>query len=95
MGCAPDTFLDVGLQTCRELLDDGWIGDPIGATAFILTDGPEGWHPDPAFFYKTGGGPVLDLGPYYLTALVSLLGSVSAITGQAKNHLEGTDNCKR
>ena len=84
LGCAPDTFLGAGLQTCRKLIDDGRIGEPVGATAFMLNGGPEGWHPDPAFYYKAGGGPMLDMGTYYLTALVSLLGPVSTIVGQTK-----------
>ncbi len=84
IGCAPDTFLGAGLQTCRKLIDDGRIGEPVAATAFMLSGGPEDWHPDPAFYYKAGGGPMLDMGPYYLTALVSLLGPVSAMSGHAK-----------
>lgn len=81
VGSAPDTFLGGGLQTSRKLIDDGWIGKPIGATAFMMSHGPEGWHPDPEFFYKRGGGPMLDMGPYYLTALVTLLGPVRRVTG--------------
>jgi len=86
VGCAPDTFLGAGLQTCRKLIDDGWIGRPLSGTAFMLGTGPEVWHPNPAFFYQRGGGPMLDLGPYYVTALVHLLGpvkAVSAMTGKA------------
>ena len=84
VGCAPDTFMGAGLQTCRKLIDDGAIGEPIGATAFMLGHGPERWHPDPEFFYKVGGGPMFDMGPYYLTALVSLLGPVARVTGMAR-----------
>jgi len=84
VGCAPDTFLGAGLQTCRKLIDDGWIGEPIAATAFMTGHGPEGWHPDPQFFYQVGGGPMFDMGPYYLTALVSLLGPVKRVTGSAR-----------
>jgi predicted dehydrogenase len=84
VGCAPDTFLGGGLQTCRKLIDDGAIGVPLGATAFMAGRGPEGWHPDPEFFYKAGGGPMFDMGPYYLTALVSLLGPVHRVTGSAR-----------
>lgn len=83
VGCAPDTFLGGGGQTCRKLIDDGWIGTPVAATAFMMGHGPESWHPNPFFFYQFGGGPVFDMAPYYLTALVNLLGSierVSAIT---------------
>ena len=84
IGCAPDTFLGAGLQTCRKLLDDGVIGTPVAATAFMMGGGPEGWHPNPAFFYQVGGGPMFDMGPYYLTALVSLLGPVEAVTGMTR-----------
>jgi predicted dehydrogenase len=84
VGGAPDTFLGGGLQTCRKLLDDGAIGRPVAAVAFMLGHGPEGWHPSPDFFYKPGGGPMLDMGPYYLTALVSLLGPVRRVTGSAQ-----------
>ncbi len=81
VGCAPDTFLGGGLQTCRKLIDDGVIGEPIAATAFMLSHGVESWHPNPDFYYKVGGGPMFDMGPYYLTALVHLLGPVRRVTG--------------
>ncbi len=84
VGSAPDTFLGAGIQTCRKLIDDGWIGEPIGATAFMMNHGHEGWHPDPEFYYKNGGGPMFDMGPYYLTALVSLMGPVKRVTGSAR-----------
>jgi predicted dehydrogenase len=84
VGCAPDTFLGAGLQTCRKLIDDGAIGEPIGATAFMTCHGHESWHPDPEFYYKVGGGPMFDMGPYYLTALVSLMGPVKRVTGSAR-----------
>jgi predicted dehydrogenase len=84
VGCAPDTFLGGGLQTCRKLIDDGWIGEPIGATAFMMSHGPESWHPNPTFFYQPGGGPMFDMGPYYLTALCVLLGPVQRVTGSAR-----------
>lgn len=84
VGSAPDTFLGAGLQTCRKLLDDGWIGRPVAATAFVLGHGHESWHPSPAFYYQKGGGPLFDMGPYYLTALVSLLGPVARVTGSAQ-----------
>jgi predicted dehydrogenase len=83
-GGAPDTFLGGGIQTCRKLIDDGWIGEPVAATAFMAGHGPEGWHPSPDFFYKVGGGPMFDMGPYYLTALVALLGPVQRVTGSAR-----------
>lgn len=81
IGCAPDTFLGGGLQTCRKLIDEGAIGRPLSATAFMMSGGHEGWHPNPDFYYKVGGGPMFDMGPYYLTALVSLLGPVQSVTG--------------
>jgi len=84
VGCAPDTFLGGGIQTCRKLIDDGWIGEPVAAQAFMLGHGHESWHPDPEFYYKAGGGPMFDMGPYYLTALVSLLGPVKRVTGSAR-----------
>lgn len=83
-GCAPDTFLGGGHQTARKLLDDGAIGDPVAGTAFIMHHGPEAWHPDPAFYYQKGGGPLFDMGPYYLTALVNLLGPVRRVAAMAK-----------
>lgn len=84
VGCAPDTFLGGGIQTCVKLIRDGWIGDPIGATAFMTCHGHESWHPDPEFYYKVGGGPMFDMGPYYLTALVALMGPVRRVTGMAR-----------
>lgn len=84
VGGAPDTFMGGGIQTCRKLIDDGWIGRPVAATAFMTCHGHENWHPDPAFYYKAGGGPMFDMGPYYLTALVNLLGPVSRATGSAR-----------
>jgi len=84
VGNAPDTFLGAGIQTCRKLIDDGAIGRPVAATAFMMSRGHEGWHPSPEFYYKAGGGPMFDMGPYYLTALVSLLGSVKRVTGSTQ-----------
>ncbi|MEZ4869567.1 MAG: Gfo/Idh/MocA family oxidoreductase [Caldilineaceae bacterium] len=81
VGCAPDTFLGGGLQTCRKLVDDGVIGEPVAATAFMMSRGHEHWHPNPDFYYQPGGGPMFDMGPYYLTALVSILGPVRRVTG--------------
>ena len=71
VGCAPDTVLGTGTQTAREAVDDGRLGTPVAATAFMITPGHEPWHPDPEFYYQPGGGPLLDMGPYYLTALVT------------------------
>ena len=81
LGCAPDTFLGGGIQTCRKIIDDGLIGEVIGANAFMMCHGHESWHPNPAFYYQVGGGPMFDMGPYYLTALVSLIGSVDSVAG--------------
>ncbi|MBT0769119.1 Gfo/Idh/MocA family oxidoreductase [Kineosporia sp. J2-2] len=81
VGCAPDTVLGTGIQTARALVDDGRIGVPVAATAFMTTPGHERWHPDPEFLYRPGGGPLLDMGPYYLTSLVHLLGPVASVTG--------------
>ena len=84
VGGAPDTFMGGGIQTCVKLIDDGWIGEPIGATAFMMCHGHEGWHPDPEFYYKAGGGPMFDMGPYYLTALVALMGPAKRVTGSTR-----------
>lgn len=84
IGAAPDTFLGGGIQTCLQLIREGAIGEPVGATAFMLSHGPEGWHPDPEFYYEQGGGPMLDMGPYYLTALVALLGPIRRVTASAR-----------
>jgi len=82
---APDTFLGAGLQTCRELIDNGEVGDVVNAFGFLISKGPEGFHPNPAFFYQPGGGPLLDMGPYYFTALTSLFGPVVRVTGFSKS----------
>jgi predicted dehydrogenase len=84
VGSAPDTFLGGGLQTCRKLIDDGWIGKPVAAMAFFASHGPEDWHPNPEFYYKSGAGPLFDLGPYCLTALVSLFGPARRVTSSAR-----------
>ena len=84
IGCAPDTFLGGGIQTCIKLINDGWIGEPIGGTAFMTCRGHESWHPDPEFYYKVGAGPMFDMGPYYLTALVAALGSVRSVSAMVK-----------
>ena len=83
IGCAPDTFLGAGLQTCRKLIDDGRIGRPIAGTATMACPGHESWHPNPGFYYLTGGGPVFDMAPYYITALVHLLGAVARVSAMA------------
>ena len=83
-GCAPDTFLGAGLQTCRKLIDSGAIGEPVAGSGFMLSPGVEHWHPNPEFFYKKGAGPLFDMGPYYLTAFTTLLGPVRNVTGIAR-----------
>ncbi|HVX43747.1 MAG TPA: Gfo/Idh/MocA family oxidoreductase [Mycobacteriales bacterium] len=81
VGCAPDTVLGRGTQTARKAVDEGLIGTPVAATAFMTTPGHERWHPDPEFYYQPGGGPLLDMGPYYLSSLVHLLGPVRRVVG--------------
>lgn len=86
VGCAPDTFLGGGQQTARDAVDRGTIGRLLSALAFFQCAGHESWHPSPEFYYKRGGGPMFDMGPYYLTALVNLLGparAATAVTGRA------------
>jgi predicted dehydrogenase len=83
LGCAPDTVLGTGIQTARAAVDGGIIGRPVAASATMVTPGHERWHPNPDFYYLPGGGPLLDMGPYYLTALVQLLGPIRAVTGAA------------
>ena len=83
VGCAPDTVLGTGIQTARAVLDAGDVGVPVAATAFMVTPGHESWHPDPEFYYQPGGGPLMDMGPYYLTALVTLLGPVRRVVGMS------------
>ncbi|MFJ7332977.1 Gfo/Idh/MocA family protein [Streptomyces sp. NPDC101116] len=83
VGCAPDTVLGTGVQTARAAVEAGTIGRPQFASAVMVTPGHERWHPHPDFYYTAGGGPLLDMGPYYLSALVHLLGPVRAVTGAA------------
>ena len=85
LGCAPDTVLGTGIQTARKAIDDGLIGTPISATATMVTPGHERWHPNPDFYYQPGGGPLLDMGPYYISALVTLLGPVASVIGAASH----------
>ena len=80
-GGAPDTFLGAGHQLARKLIDDGAIGRPVAATAYMMGRGHESWHPDPEFYYKAGGGPMFDMGPYYITDLLQLLGPINRVTG--------------
>ena len=83
LGSAPDTFLGGAHQTARRAVDDGLIGRPIGGSAFFMCPGHERWHPNPGFYYLKGGGPMLDMGPYYVTDLVNLLGPVASVSGAA------------
>lgn len=83
IGCAPDTVLGPGIRTARAALDDGAIGRPLAATAVMASRGPDAWHPDPSFFYEPGAGPLFDFGPYYLSALVHLLGPVTSVAADA------------
>ena len=85
VACAPDTVLGTGTQTARAAVDAGLVGVPHAATAFMVNPGHERWHPDPEFYYRPGGGPLLDMGPYYLTALVHLLGPVRRVLGASSS----------
>jgi predicted dehydrogenase len=76
--------MGASLQSCRKLIDDGAIGEPVAVTGFMLGSGPENWHPDPEFFYKPGGGPMLDMGPYYITTMISLIGGIKSVSGSAR-----------
>ncbi|WP_329343261.1 Gfo/Idh/MocA family oxidoreductase [Streptomyces sp. NBC_01352] len=81
VGCAPDTVLGTGIQTARTAVEAGNIGRPLSASAVMTTPGHERWHPHPDFYYTAGGGPLLDMGPYYLASLIHLLGPVRAVIG--------------
>lgn len=83
LGNAPDTFLGGRWQTVRRLIDEGAIGRPTGVFAHVGTHGTERHHPNPDFYYQVGGGPLLDLGPYYLTAMVFCLGPIARVAGMA------------
>jgi predicted dehydrogenase len=84
VGNAPDTFLGAGLQSAKRAIDTGAIGAPIAASTVMLSPGPESWHPSPEFLFQRGGGPLFDIGPYYLTSLVALFGSVSRVVASAR-----------
>ncbi|MGV0819703.1 Gfo/Idh/MocA family protein [Martelella sp. AMO21009] len=83
IGAAPDTFLGGGHQTARALVDSGALGLAVGGTASFMRPGHESWHPNPDFYYDIGGGPMLDMGPYYITDLVNLFGPVKKVAGFA------------
>lgn len=84
IGCAPDTFLGAGQQRVRAAIDGGKIGTPVHVQGFMLSGGPESWHPSPEFFYKRGAGPLLDMGPYYLTAFVNMFGPIESVTSATR-----------
>lgn len=88
VACAPDTFMGPALQTCKKLIDGGWIGQPIAASTNIVGWGPETWHPNPQFFYQHGGGPLLDMGPYAIAALVALFGPMQQMQCIASRSLD-------
>lgn len=88
VGCAPDTFLGAGGRLTRRIIDDGMVGRILSGTSFLMSHGMEHWHPDPEFFFKKGGGPVLDVGVYYITALVNLLGPVSRVHSSTSTGFE-------
>lgn len=83
IGCAPDTFLGAGGRLARRFVDEGRVGKILAGSAFLMSHGMEHWHPDPEFFFKPGGGPILDIAPYYIGALVNLLGPVARVQAQA------------
>ena len=84
VACAPSTFLGAAVQTCRKLLDKSAVGQPVAFHAAMLSHGMETWHPNPAFFYEPGAGPMFDIGPYYVAALVALLGPVTRVAGMSR-----------
>jgi len=81
LGCAPDTFLGAAYETARRLIEAGELGVPLGAAGTMLVGGADAWHPNADFFFRAGGGPLLDIAPYYLTAIVSLLGPIESVAG--------------
>ena len=84
IGGAPDTFMGAGIQTCRKFIDEGKLGEVIGGRCVMAHRGVESWHPDPDFYYQRGGGPLLDMGPYYITALINLLGGLKEVYGVSR-----------
>ncbi|MFI1032463.1 Gfo/Idh/MocA family protein [Streptomyces sp. NPDC020951] len=84
LGSAPDTFLGSASQTLRKAIDAGAIGTPIGASAFIGHSKAETWHPNPAFLFQEGGGPVMDMGPYYFAILVNALGPIRSVSAATR-----------
>jgi predicted dehydrogenase len=95
VGCAPDTILGDSHQLCRKLLDSGAVGQVVSGSAFIMSRGPEAWHPNPFFYYEKGGGPLFDMGPYYLSALINFLGPVRSVSALTKTSFpERIAGCK-
>jgi len=84
VGCAPDTILGPGVQRARQMIDSGEIGKPISVNAAVMSHGMESWHPNPHFFFQPGAGPVLDIGPYYIAALINLLGPIDRVVSVAQ-----------
>lgn len=84
IGCAPDTVLGAGIQTARKLIEGGAVGELVGMQGFMLCPGHEGWHPSPAFYYERGGGPLFDMGPYYLSAMFHLGGPFAKVSAMAR-----------
>src|SRR5207249_9961882 len=84
VGGAPETWLGAGIQPWLRLMEQGEVGPALAASGFMLNRGPESWHLKPAFFYQPGGGPVLDVGPYYVPTMVCLLGPVGRVTGMSR-----------
>jgi len=82
IGCAPDTILGDSHQACRKIIDAGVSGRVLSGTAFMMSRGPEAWHPNPFFFYQHGGGPMMDIGPYYISALVNFLGPIRSVVAR-------------
>lgn len=85
LGGAPDPFLGAALQTARKLIDEGRIGEPVAASSFMMSRGPERWHPDPEFMYQPGGGPLPESGPYSISALANLIGPVRKVTAMSRS----------
>jgi len=88
LGVAPDTVLGGGLQQCKKIIKEGTIGKVVSVEAFFATHGPESWHPTPTFFYKKGGGPMLDVGPYYLSAIINMVGPVESLVAMTSRATE-------
>lgn len=83
IGCAPDTFMGAAGRLARQLIDNDTVGNILTGTVFIMGHGHEHWHPNPEFYYQNGGGPMLDMGPYYLHSLINLLGPVARVRSVA------------